>query len=431
VYPYDFTITNEDATNLVTALGGTATVTITQLVTGVVYTDCTGTQVVPSDKALSNGQFYYGRVFAVNEVGYSLPQSSPVGMKPMVVPGAPTSVTLSVTSLSQLLVTFNPPASDGGDAITAYQIDYAKSSDFSDMVTTNVTFLGSGAPFTKTLGGLDAGEFYYTRVNAQNSQGYGVATASTPGSLNPHQVPNAPSNVQLRVTSDTMLTVSFAYPENDGGDTVTGYRVEWDQVPGFNGITMAPNKGFVDLDSASFSSYTIEYLTIKQRYYVKVYARNAAGLGTPSTSSPAFAAPSLEVPGKPHTVIAATGLVSGTVSVFWQRPLVPWHNIPCSGLITDPKDCPTAIGGGNPKSDGGADITEYVVAYNEAEDFSGLDHGEIVTTKFAIVISGLTPGRFYYIRILARNTEGSGQYCAYSDVNCLIVANAVYVQALV
>ena len=237
--------------------------------------------------------------------------------------------------------------------------------------------------------------------------------------MNPYTTSGGPTNVRLKVTSDTMLTVSFEPPLNNGGDVITGYRVQWDVTVSFNSAVPAPNKGFVDLDAALFSSYTIQSLSPTTAYYVQVFAKNKAGLGIQTMASPGFATPALEVPGRPHTVQAVSGNGVGYITVSWQRPRIPWHNIPCSGTLASPNECPSAVGGGLPASDGGQPIIEYVVSYNELPDFSGIDTGELVTSNTAYTLTNLIAGRKYYIRVLSRNTVGSGPYCAFSEVNCL------------
>jgi hypothetical protein len=426
--PNDYALSAPTADiTLRTLKGSKGKVTVTQKVIGQVYSGCTGTHTVPNDKALANGQFYYARVFAVNEVGYSLPQVSPSKQKPMIPPGAPTSVTLSVFSQDGLTVSFNPPASDGGDTITAYRVEYAKKSDFSDAKFEYVTLVDTGAKFSKTIQGLTTGTFYYVRVAATNSQGYGIPTTATPGSLNPHRAPDAPTNVNLRVTSDTMLTVSFAYPENDGGDKVTRYKIEWDTVSSFNSFDAYPHKHSVEVPASTDASYTITLLTTNREYFVRVYAINSAGLGAFRNAEPTSAKPILEVPGRPHTIVAAKGETTGTIVVTWLRPSIPWHRIPCAGFTTTPTACPSALGGGSAMTHGGTPITEYLISYNEQPDFNGFDYGEQTTSgsSLSTVITKLTPGRTYYIRVLARNAQGSGEFCGYSDKNCLTTSTVV------
>jgi len=218
-----------------------------------------------------------------------------------------------------------------------------------------------------------------------------------------------------------MLTVSFGPPLDNGGDAIVKYKIEWDIAPGFNSLQPVPNKGSALVFAATDSSYTIQSLTPGLAYYVRVSAINGAGAGFPTLSTPTFAKPGLQVPGRPHTVVASDGNELGSIKVSWQRPIVPWHNVPCSGLRTRPGQCPTAVGGVTPASDGGTPIVEYAVAYNDKADFTGMDTFEKTTTNTYFQLTDLTPGRTYYIRVLARNAQGSGGFCGYRDPDCLVV----------
>merc|ERR1711871_928203 len=430
--PLDFTLSVGE-NNLKLDDGNQAGLTITHIADGQVYPTCTGNQVVPSDKTLQMGQLYHARVSAINEIGFGPAREAATTQKPMVTPDEPTSVVVTSVSKNQLRVTFNPPVSDGGDKIEKYQIQYATDQLFTNAVTTMVTYLEGGSPYSNTISGLTTGTSYYIRVAAVNSQGVGSYGISTPDKWHPHEVPDGPNNVKLSVTSDTMLTVSFDAPEYNGGDTVTSNTVEWDTTSTFNGAaTPYPRKGSVTLDASTDLSTTLTLLTAGETYYVRVFAENKAGKSVATLASPASAKPSLQVPGKPHTLNAAAGDTAGVVSVSWQRPRIPHHGVPCSGLPTSPKDCPSEVGGNFPSAFGGSDITEYVVSYNEKADFTGFDGGSVSTTSTSLVLTGLTSRRKYYIRVLARNARGSGPYCKNSELNCLIVsaANAVSVTVL-
>merc|ERR1719324_2110252 len=187
----------------------------------------------------------------------------------MTVPGLPTSVTLETVSSSELRVYFSSPSSGGGE-VTSYLIEWATAADFSNALNATFSYLDGCAPFTRKIENLVEGTFYYVRVRAANSQGYGDAQVSTPSSLNPYEEASAPTGVALGVTSDTMLTVSFASPEDDGGDAVTAYRVEWDTMSHFGSSSASPHKGSVDVDSTQYNSYTIQLLSLNTLYYVRV-----------------------------------------------------------------------------------------------------------------------------------------------------------------
>jgi hypothetical protein len=63
------------------------------------------------------------------------------------------------------------------------------------------------------------------RVHAHNSQGYGLPQSSSPTFGHPYIEPSPPTNVRVGVTSDTMLTVAFDLPSDNGGDNVTKFKV--------------------------------------------------------------------------------------------------------------------------------------------------------------------------------------------------------------
>jgi hypothetical protein len=389
---------------------GTITAGSTPLVDGETYTACSGTLQVPSTGGLTKGTAYYSRVYAINSVGYSVAQSSSTALAPTVVPGAPTGVTLEVTSSSELRVLFSAPSNNGGAAVEKYLIEYDTTSAFSSPQTVELTFLSGGAPFFKKLEGLTQGTYYFVRVSAYNANGYGVTQVTTPSSLNPHQTPSAPSSVSLQTTSDSMLTVGWAAPSDNGGDAISGYIVEWDTSVGFNSGSLSPHKGSVTVTS-SYTSTTIELLSGSTTYYTRVAAINSAGTGTYQTSSPVSTMPSLQVPGAPHSIALATTATSGEISVTWQYPKIPHHGVPCSGSLSAVNDCPTPFGSSAAESTGGSAIQAYEIEYNERSDFTGSDGAITTTTALSLTLSGLTPERFYFVRVLARNQQGSGAYC--------------------
>lgn len=76
---------------------------------------------------------------------------------------------------------------------------------------------------------------YAVRVTAHNQEGYGIASnvaiIETPitGLL-----PGAPKSVVLgSFYSSTYLSLYFLPPNNNGGEEITKYRIEWDSSPSF------------------------------------------------------------------------------------------------------------------------------------------------------------------------------------------------------
>jgi len=404
---------------------GSSGVATAKVQTGVVHGACTGSLSVPSSGGLVTGQYYYARVFAYNQKGYGSAQTGLVPEKPMVVPGRPTGVALEVLSASSLKIVFHPPTDDGGDAVDAYLIEYATDPDFLTGVgNASVVMLSAGAPYYRVLPGLSPGVDYWVRVYAHNSQGYGNPQASSPGYEHPHVEPAPPSSVSLGVTSDTMLSVAFRLPVDDGGDPVTHYKVEWDTAPSFNSLSSHPDKGSAVVSAATEAAYTIEYLTTYKDYYVRVSGRNGAGWGQPRVASPAYAAPALQVPGHPVSLRASPGTHDGYLNVRFDAPRVPHHGLQCGGLdaSTQAAKCPTPVGGAEDAANGGAEISSYKVEWSIDPDFASSEYdagsAEVDGSVQAYTVRNLTIGNRYYARVAARNIMGYSAFCGQEGNAC-------------
>eukprot|EP00644_Phytophthora_capsici_P006871 jgi/Phyca11/103535/e_gw1.8.906.1 len=81
------------------------------------------------------------------------------------------------------------------------------------------------SPYKRIISSLTKGTRYYVRVRARNSQDFGTFQVSSPTSQQPYTTPSSPTLVVLGITSSTMLTVGWAPPTDDGGDSVSGYVV--------------------------------------------------------------------------------------------------------------------------------------------------------------------------------------------------------------
>ena len=63
-----------------------------------------------------------------------------------------------------------------------------------------------------------------------------------------------------------------------------------------------------------------------------------------------------------------------------------------------------------PSSDGGADVTNYTVQYATAADFSNAVSVDTTTTGTTWTITGLGSTSTYYVKIAAKNSQGTGEY---------------------
>ena len=143
----------------------------------------TGSPIVVN--GLANGVSYTFTVTATN-VGGTGPASSPSNaVTPFGLPGAPTAVSATAGD-GYAVITFTPPASNGGAAILWYTVTSSGGQ----------TASGSGSPIV--LYGLTNGQSYTFTVTATNSAGTGPASTAS-GSVTPaggareHPEPPAPT----------------------------------------------------------------------------------------------------------------------------------------------------------------------------------------------------------------------------------------------
>jgi hypothetical protein len=420
-------------TNTITSSSGSgATVSINKIADGEIYSSCDDDITITG---LTQGVPYWARVFAYNTMGFGVSMTTSTSQRPIVVPGPPTSVAMTVVSGTELRVVYSPPDDDGGDSVSEYLIEWDTSANFDSNSGSAVTlngktitalghttrdYLSGGAPFDDIITGLTTGSTYYVRVYAYNSEGYGLYQVTSPTSEYPRELPSAPTGVVLGVTSETKLTVSFDQPTNIGGATITQYKIEWDQVATFDSIYLQSTL----VDASLHKYHTINNLTPGQAYYVRVSAGNIVGFGSTQISSPASMVPAYQVPGKPTSLVVTPGDTELTVAFAYPR--VPAHGLWCGG-VTVPDLCPTGMGYDNGvtngEADGGNQITKYVVEWDTVPTFdsgSSLPHAGDVDVSahptfsepYSTVITSLTNGQTYYVRVLAyNNAVGGGEPC--------------------
>ncbi|KAH7469287.1 Titin [Phytophthora ramorum] len=384
---------------------------------GVMPSNCLGNHVIPDVGALNKGQLYYVRVFAYNQVGFGEPKLAAAPQKPMIAPGAPTGVTLAVWTVSELVVLFNPPGDDGGDTVTGYELQWATDTAFTSPSSAVVQLtIGMSAPYRRIISALTKGTRYYARVRARNSQGFGQFQVSSPASQQPYTTPSSPTQVVLGVTSATMLTVGWAPPLDDGGDAVSGYVVQWDLSPSFDSLAVAASTSAV-INDATQRSYTITLLTPGTSYYVRVFANNLGGKGTPQISTLASMVPATTRPGRPNSLAIETTLVTGELRISWLAPQIPAHGYPCAGTLQVPGSCPVV--GATNMVFGGVDLKEYVVQYSEMSDFR--IPTEQTTTALTVLLTGLDSSKTYYAQVYAVNSQGlKSAFCKRANTQSLL-----------
>ena len=194
-----------------------------------------------------------------------------------------------------------------------------------------------------------------------------VRAGKGPGAVDPQpavQVPGAPTALSAQPLAAS-VRVRWAPPDEDGGAPVTGYRISTYRPGHPTTVLTAP---------ASAGNIVVPRLVNGAGYRFAVSAVNEAGAGGLSA---------LTATVTPRTVPGAPRI--GTVRAARSAAVVRW----------------TA-----PTADGGAVIDRYVVRV-----FAG---GKLVkavpagSAARSLTVRGLTPGKAYAFRVLAKNAAGLG-----------------------
>lgn len=216
------------------------------------------------------------------------------------VPSAPTNAA-AVAGAESATVTYDAPASDGGDPITSY----TATSDPGGF--THSTPDGTVAPIV--VAGLDDFTQYTFTVHATNIIGDGPESApSNPVTPNPDQPPGAPTNV-IALPGDQQATVTYDAPANDGGTSIVSYTATSD--PG----------GFTATQVSTVPvALTVHGLTNGIEYTFTVHADNEYYTGPESDPSPGvFPIPP---PPNPATTPDQQDWVSAAQSTFAPQKVI-------------------------------------------------------------------------------------------------------------
>ena len=327
--------------------------------------------------ALVNGTTYQVKLRAVNTAGNGT-DSDAVSVRPVAsvtVPGAPTSLVATAGDAS-VSIAFTPPSSTGGADITNYKYSTDNGTSWkafspSDAATPVVITIRSDAATA-----LVNGTTYNVKLRAVNSVGDGTASSTvsvTPTSGVVLAVPGAPTSL-VATAGDTSASIAFTEPSSTGGSAITNYKYSTD-----NGTSW---KAFSPADAATPVVITIRSdaataLVNGTTYNVKLRAVNSVGDGT--ASSTVSVTPTsgvvLAVPGAPTITSMIAG--NGQLSVNFTPP----------------------------SSTGGAAVSNYQVSTDGGNSFTALVPA---STDTPIVITGLTNGTSYSVKLKAVNSVGAG-----------------------
>jgi len=226
--------------------------------------ELTGTSVAVNStsttiSSLTTGSTYYFVVEATNNVGSSVPSSEVSGV-PVAVPTAPTvtSILNGSAGSGQVTMSWSPPTSIGGSALTGYAVYYgttANPTSYLGTVTSNVTRV--------SITNLTPGTTYYFDVVATNA--IGSSPASNVVSITcALAAPGKPGNVKA-TASGTSVKVTWSA---SSGSSVTYQLLVSTSSSMSNATSYAANTA---------TNYTVTGLATSTTYYFQVKASNSGG----------------------------------------------------------------------------------------------------------------------------------------------------------
>jgi len=361
---------------------------------------------------LTNGTTYYFWVKAVNTTGTS--GASPVASaKPI---GNMGVVTLTTGGSGQLVLSWSTVA--GADQYDVYH-NTSNSIPASPAQTVSAT--------AATISGLTNGTTYYLWVKPKNANGTGTVSASasgvpmaTPGNLTVsaanQQITVSWASVPGATSYQVFYSTSATIPASPS-DTITGMSKTftsltngttyyfWVKAVNANGSSGASpqasgkpigNMGTVTLTSGN-GQVSVSWPTVAGADQYEVYHSEASTI--PETPSQAVST----------TTATITGLANGTLYHVWLKP----KNANGTGevstvVMAKPLGMPEArltMGFGNLR------VTWTAVpGADEYEVYYGTDTPITLATTTSgttAIISGLTNGTTYFVRLLAKNANGS------------------------
>lgn len=229
---------------------------------GGIRQDCPGSDSSCVIGGLLPGQAYVFVVTATNSVGESVPSAPSAVIVPDVAPSVPAAPTAQYVGRGQISVSWSTPTGDFTPvAVMSLQVLRG------DEVVQVIDSAASPAVLT----GLDPAGSYRFQVRAANQQGFSEWSAPS-DALVPSGSPSAPKELTTQFVYDGArrgVQVAWGPPDDDGGESVTGYRLT---VNGADAGTGDGNwrSAFVPLDG-------------NDPVAVSVTARNGRGEGPPAT----------------------------------------------------------------------------------------------------------------------------------------------------
>ena len=216
---------------------------------------------------LKTGMDYAFRIRAENRfgIGKALESSAVKAQFPFKVPGPPGQPQVASASRESMTIKWERPLNDGGNKVMGYHVE--KKDRNALMWTKCNRSLVSNTEFKVT--NLTDGLEYEFRIYAENEAGIGRASKSSDATFARDSV-DAPRSIDVVGVTRDSVHLQWMKPEYDGGARITGYIIERMDYPGGRWLKC-------NFSNVIATDYDVESLTEGNKYYFRVFAKNAAG----------------------------------------------------------------------------------------------------------------------------------------------------------
>ena len=303
-----------------------------------VGTTANGTTLTFTDTTAANGTTYFYTVKAVNAVGTSA-ASNEVSATPQAtatVPGAPTGLTATGGN-AQVSLSWTAPSSNGGSAITAYNIYRGTAAGQESGTPVGTTANGTTLTFTDTTAAN--GTTYFYTVKAVNA--VGTSAASNEVSATPQAtatVPGAPTGLTA-TGGNAQVSLSWTAPSSNGGSAITAYNI-------YRGTAAGQESGTPVGTTANGTTLTFTDTTAANgtTYFYTVKAVNAVGTSAASNevSATPQAAAAAGYVGRVGSATASSSKTTISVPVSGSG-VAAGHTLVVSLLLSSTKQLTTAV----------------------------------------------------------------------------------------
>jgi fibronectin type 3 domain-containing protein len=261
-----------------------------------------GTSLTYTDAGLADGATFHYRIAAENLVGTGGLSDAVEGTTYQTA-SAPLAFIAERGGIGEILLSWQPPADDGGTPVTGYRLYRSATAGPGELHA----LLGLVLTFNDT--GLGPGETWHYTLHALNAAGEGDAA----GPINATTIagPTAPSAGNATAgPGPGDVTVSWSPPASDGGASVLGYRV----YGGNASDALLLLADTLDPDTHEFVENDLAPATTRH-YAVRAYNGADEGPALGNLTATTFATPS-----PPQGVQGQSGPGAGEITLVWDAP---------------------------------------------------------------------------------------------------------------